>query len=349
MELQAPIEVRGRALALLAAAAVLCIAGDAAAESYALAWARSEEAASCPSQSELRTAVRARLPRDPFSEDATRVIEGYVHREGRVFVARIITRDLEGNALGTQTLEDRAESCAALGQAVVLALVVMIDPEAGGEGVAAPITAPLTAPVPAPAPVSAPVTVPTPVAVPVSVPVPVPAPTQVSSPLSASLGFHLDSGLLPRVSFGPRLAFAFDLSLPLRLLVAAAFLPEARRQTATDDFAFGLTFFSVGGCARLLDDTSVRLAVCGTFDIGAIHAVVYRPEPTQPGSLFWSAASFFAEGIVRLFEELHLEMDVGAVLPLNPQRFLVDGRDTPAFEQPTGAFLLHGALALHFR
>src|SRR5690348_4148994 len=73
-------------------------------ERYRLSWVRGKGAEECPSAGQLAEAVRQRLGRDPFSNDAPRDIEGNVARVDDVWQARLNVLGPDGAVLGSRDL-----------------------------------------------------------------------------------------------------------------------------------------------------------------------------------------------------------------------------------------------------
>jgi hypothetical protein len=72
------------------------------------------------------------------------LIDGLATKEGATWIARIYVRDTGGKMMGSRELRSDAADCAALGDAVVLAVALGIDPEVPED------TTPAPAPPPAP-------------------------------------------------------------------------------------------------------------------------------------------------------------------------------------------------------
>ncbi len=109
------------------------IAGRAAAEPSSgsptarLVYARGPGAEACPEESELRTAIAARLGYVPFREDAARTIRATLAREKGVLRASVEV-DSGGKAKGERRMESSANDCGELASAMTLAISIAIDP-----------------------------------------------------------------------------------------------------------------------------------------------------------------------------------------------------------------------------
>jgi hypothetical protein len=143
-----------------------------------LVYARAPEAASCPDETALRSAIAARLGYDPFFPWAKQTVVVQVWREGRRFRARLQLVGETGLAHGTRVLASEQTTCAELFDAAALAISIAMDslpkessppPDCGpGLGVRCPTD-------PAPTPTPAPESPPTPDAPPAPAVTPTPA------------------------------------------------------------------------------------------------------------------------------------------------------------------------------
>jgi hypothetical protein len=311
-----------------------------------LVWVRGERTENCDDRAGIARRVSARLGRDVFSDAAPRAIEGVVQHDGEHWAARLYLRDADGALVGSRNLTSDAPDCEPLEAAVTLAIALAIDPDAA---LRAPPTVAQTAPpavesprpAPAPIPPTAPPAAPPPAAAPS--PFPVPNRPQASpEPLAPARSPRRDgvrvtargviaAGLLPSASPG----FAWSAETPAgRVVLGTAgvlYLPETR--TAEGDFAFGLTLAWLGACAQAWGERAVSLAVCGKVLLGAIHAVVYKLEPTEPGDRIWSGASLAGQARFRIVGPLVVELGAEMVVPFTRSRFMVSGGDAPVFQE----------------
>jgi hypothetical protein len=85
------------------------------------------------------------------------------------------------------------------------------------------------------------------------------------------------------------------------------------------------------------------LAACGSLWGGALHAVVYRLTPTQPGDRAWAAAALSPRLRVALGPHVHVEVASHLFVPLIRQPFTVTGKSAPAFQEPSVALLSFAA------
>jgi hypothetical protein len=162
-----------------------------------LVYARAPEAASCPDETALRSAIAARLGYDPFFPWAKQTVVVQVWREGRRFRARLQLVGETGLAHGTRVLASEQTTCAELFDAAALAISIAMDslpkessppPDCGPDlDVRCP-----TDPAPTPTPTPAPESPPAPDAPPMPAPTPTPTPALVPSPWP---GLRFDVGL----------------------------------------------------------------------------------------------------------------------------------------------------------
>ena len=345
------------AFAAFAAFAVTAVSAAASAEppgpqTARLVWVRGERTESCDDGAAVAHRVATRLGRDVFSDAAPRSIEGVVTHDGAHWEARLYLRDARGALVGSRDLTSDAPDCEPLEAAATLAIALAIDPDAALRPLPSPDAAsptaaaapaataapPLALP-PAPPSVPTPSSVPTP---PPAHPPPAPPPevSRTAEPLPpqpprnavrVTARAVLGTGILPSASPG----FAWSAEAPAeRVLVGSAgvlYFPEVR--TAARDFAFGLTAAWLGACAQAWGGRPVSLAVCAKVLLGALHAVVYQLEPTEPGDRFWSGASLAGQARFRIVGPLVLEVGGELLVPITRQRFMVSGQSAPVFQE----------------
>lgn len=304
-------------------------------ESVELSWVRAEGAESCPDAASLRAGVSRRLGRDPFGAQPSLAIEAMATRDANAWNARIYARR-DNAALGTRTLDSAAPSCDSLADAVALAIALLIDPEAvARQARATTVTLP-TPPVPAPpsnpsasAPLSAALKPPAPSA---AQPNTAKAPEHMRHVL-AEAGAIASFGLLPGTAWGAGLAARVPLAAWLAAAVGFEFFPEREVTAAGGRFGFGLTAGSLGLCVEPLAPASFGLELCGQAELGAVHAVVYRLEPTVPGDRLFGAAGLSARIFVRPQRNLRISLGLGGCSPFAAYRFSVRGQSGTVFAQ----------------
>lgn len=309
--------VRGWWLAL--ALVVPAQLAAAQAEPHRFAWVRGPGAESCADAAAITSSVSARLGQNPFSPGAPRIIEGLTLARERGFAAHILVRERDGSLVGARLLESEAD-CDSLGAAVVLAIVLLIDPE--GTARARPPLMPRPPPPP-----------------------PSPEPPRYHGVAAARA--LISGGLLPSPSVGLALGLSGAIGDRWAWTLEVRFHPELRT-TGGGDFAFGLTAAGPGACARFAPWSWLQAEGCGAMLAGALHAVVFRPAPTAPGERPWIAAAGAVRVRAYLLSALSIELGAELLVPLLRHRFFVEGRDSTVFQQGP---VLPGAslgLAVHF-
>jgi hypothetical protein len=113
----------------------LCTARSAHATSgrtSALSWVQLPGAEACGGAPAIARAVEQRLGRPAFVSPAQAEfsIEGRAERDGARFRAVLVLRDSAGVQIGVRELESNAADCNELRENVILAVALMIDPEA---------------------------------------------------------------------------------------------------------------------------------------------------------------------------------------------------------------------------
>ena len=356
---------RGFRRALLAFSILALAARAAAADANAkptlrLVWVRGERTETCADGPTIGRRVSARLGRRVFSDAADRSIEGVIQHEGEHWDAHIYVRDAGGKLSGSRELTAEALDCAPIEAAATLAIALAIDPDAAlglPPSAAAPAVDVSMADLPEaslparvePPKMTAPAS-PSPAAsgsaprpdVPPAdaacrdAGAPPPAPPRLRD-ASLTLRPLVALGLLPTASLGVALSGEISASRWVRGTAGALVLPEVR--TAARDFAFGLSAAWLGACAQPWEGRGWAIAACGKVYLGAIHAVVYALEPTDPGDRIWSGAALNVEARARLIGPLALEAGFEFVVPLTRQTFQVEGRPAAIFQEPAVAGL----------
>ena len=210
--------------------------------------------------------------------------------------------------------------CTGLDAAVMLAIALVLDPEAA---LRPPARA--TAPAPPPPPPAPPDFPPPPPSCPVATPCPPvipPAPVVAREPFTVTGRAVLAGGLLPTTAGG----VAVDLPVyrALHVSAGALFLPEVR--TSTGNFGFGITAPWLGACAAPWRGSRFAVSFCEDLLLGAIHAVDYALVPTTPGDRFWGGAATEVDLRARLIGPLALEIGGELLFPLTRQEFTVEGQ-----------------------
>jgi hypothetical protein len=294
-----------------------------------LAWHRGAGAEICPGEAELGRRVAARIGRDPFADDARRTIEARVERSGEQWRAEIRLFDENARPIAArEPLESTAAGCAALAEAVVLAVALTIDPDAAlGAGAAAGAGASPAAPEPAPEQPAQ--TKPEPERPPASTPPRCPAcppqqPRKPPTPARASLRAIAAMGILPATAPGVSVAAEIEPVVPWSLGLAMIYLPEV--DSDDGDLAFGLTAVEPFVCAGLIRSVTSSLSACAGGQLGSMHALSRGLRPIEPGDNFWFAPTVGPRARVTVAHPAELEIGAAAVVPLTTHEFVVRGR-----------------------
>jgi hypothetical protein len=333
-----------------ALAAVLCVRlarAEATLETYRFAWTRGDGAGSCPSEADLARAVEARLHRQPFSDAATKTIEGNVTHADDVWRAELRVRDANGIVIGSRNLETTGADCAALEAAATLAIVLTIDPNAPlVEAATVPATTPSSRPgaspsaVPSAAPTPRQAPAPT-VAATTVAPEPCRPCRQPEPRVAVSLSAVSAFGLLPKTAFGVELAGHLGFG-QAKLVVGLRLLPGAN----TDDghLGIGLGTGSAAGCVGWRIGRG-RLSLCAGAEAGFISATARDLTPVDPGNYPWFALTA-GPRLTWPDAPLGLELGVSGVVPLLRQQFYVQAPDTAGFQtSAVGGILTLGVRA----
>ncbi len=313
-----------------------------------LSFSRGTGADTCLGEPQLEEQVQRRLGRDPFSPRADVSIEGNVVRADGTWRAVLDVRDRRGHALGHRELEAHDADCGPLGDALVLAIALAIDPEAGTTSLFPSSPEPTPASASLPAPLAPPVAPVAPVAATVAPPV-------IAAPVESAPSSDMTTVAPSCPECGPRevhgdvvvaaaggVAFGFfPKAAPVANVSALAgrgafhgslsmsFLPEQ----AAGSLALGLTFVGLGGCYDAVTVRSVVASACAEVQAGAIHAVVRDLTPLHPGDQLWLAAALGPRFGWTFLPPLRLEVAISAVVPLARKSFGVAGDRSPLFTE----------------
>ncbi len=289
---------------------------------YSLQVVRAEGAASCPSGAVLERDVTQRLGRNPFANDGERGIELVLERSETGWRAKLYLRIDATESDAARVLESDAPDCSDLGKSVALAVALAIAPEL-----------PPLEPPPKPEPVICPP------------PPPPPPPPPATLHGAATLRGLWSPNLLPSSSPGAALSVALRGEL-LGASFGGIFYPEAKLERDGRKLGFGISAGFLSGClwARTHDP---EMWSCLGARVGALHAVVYTPEPVHPGDRLWSAASMELGLRQTLFGRLFVDAGAAAIFPLVRHRFLVDANSTPIYQQ--GPAVVEGFVGLGLR
>ncbi|MEM9073965.1 MAG: hypothetical protein AAGE52_36065 [Myxococcota bacterium] len=318
------------------------MATSAHAQSYDLNWIAGEGTESCPREAMVAADVAARLQRNPFSSESPQQLFVELTRSATHWHAALAVRHANGEEGWSRPLQSASPSCDTLGDAVVLAIVLMIDP------------AMAVAPVPE---ADTPVETDAEADPETEAEAAAEAATETSPPveppdagfdprISAHAGASFAGGVLPEFAASAHLGVEGAIAGPLRWGFGMRFFPEV--QTASGDFAFGLTSFSLTLCAEGRPIERLLLGGCVSPMIGVIHAVVFEPDPTFPGDRAWAGLATDLSAQLRVVGPLWVRVEGGVLWSLLRRRFDVRNEPEPAFRQDLAGLNLAVSLALRF-
>jgi hypothetical protein len=245
-------------------------------------------------------------------------------------------RDAVGVLMGTRALSSTAPDCGVISRAAALTIAILIDPDAWGrEAPSTPTASPAE---------------PGPPAVPKLHSASEPERWPDAGGRIVALAMT-GTGFSPDITTGPALAGSVYVSRRIAISGLVGFFPEHRTTGAVGDFAFGLSYGELAGCLALPLWGASLWELCGGLLGGALHIVVYSPEPANPGQRWTAAASERTRVVLPLFGRTVLELGVGASEPFTRRSFYVGGAppgmDT-VFTQPAVAFAGWAGLGVHW-
>lgn len=267
----------------------------------------------CPTRAQFEGAVRERV-----AASSATVTLAVVKREGAY--EGQLTVESPGVESSRRVLADR--SCEQVVDALALIAALAVN-----ESADAPVAPPPAAPPP----------------------VPVAAPAiRVSPPPShaATTGFGGDGGAYRGVS--PHTAFGGELFAERTLHVGGILAPSIRLGIAATTAAttvdpgqarFVWAAGELGVCPiRIELGAGVAVAPCARFDLGALYARGTGVGQAERDTQLWLAPSALARIVWRIARHVGVELDVGAVVPLERNRYYFPP-STTVFEVPsiTGA------------
>lgn len=323
-----PVPIRSP-LSLLCVVILLLLSRQAPAAnaSYRLQLVRAEGAGSCPSAEQIERDVSARLGRNPFTAQGERGIEIVLQRGESAWQARLYLRVDAAETDAARLIESEAAECSELGQSVALAVALAIAPELPPEPPPAP---PPPAPEPCPPPP------------------PPPPPPEERPTLHGEGSFRAlaSPNLLPSAAAGAALALTFRGDL-IGAAFGGLFYPQTELRAQRTHLGFGLSAGFVSGClwART---SQPQIWSCIGARVGALHSVVFSPDPVEPGDKFWAAASTELAVRQHLLGRAFVELGIAAIFPLVRHRFEVDVSPAPVYQQGTASVEGFAGLGLRF-
>lgn len=303
------------------------------APSFELGWVRGPGAELCPAESDMAERVVARLGRNPFAARASHAIEASVSRAGDRFTALIVVRDAAGSAVGSRELALEASDCAAVADAVALAIALVIDPDAAlgpqtppAPALAAPASPEPAAPLPCPpARACAPCR---------ECPPPPPAPAESEASLALVARGGVAFGALPAAAPGGGLRGTAG-GERIRGMASVWLFPEQRAADAR--FSFGLAYAELGACAVIAREGTLALGACGGVSAGTIHAVVRDLPAPRAGERLCVGAEVGPELVIRVAGAVHAILGAELQVPLLAPEFYGELPGEPVFQRSVGA------------
>ncbi len=301
----------------LAVALVGLAAGAARAQpqpsAVSLTW---EAPAGCPSSERILAETDRILSDSTVRTDPPIEARARVRQDGEKWLLSLETR--RGDAVGTRELA--GESCTALGEAMIVILVLMIDPALMPETPPRLEPEPVAVVVPPPPPAKPPVAV----VVRPAAPPPAAVDCRWGRPALAlsALG---DLGALPAPAAGGELGFALR-RCALGASVAVRALVPRTGEAELDSSAGGDLWLAAGALALGLarDLGAIELGARGGLEVGAMSGRGVGINHPDSGRALWLAASAGAALRVPLAAQLAALAGLDLVVPLRRPRFVID-------------------------
>jgi hypothetical protein len=276
-----------------------------------LAWVRADGAERCPDASVLRRSLAARLGRDAIADDAPFSFEVVASREApsAPWSASVFVRDASGSLLAERRLTAPTDDCAALTDAVALALAVTLDDAPPDAPVAPPVVAP---PPPSPAPPPAP-------------PPPARAPVARRWRFAARAlgGIAVAIAAAPSPVVGVRV----ELTPPRgpRLYAGASWITSSTSAFAPGEVGVSIAGASLGLCPLVARTGSLDLALCAGVFAGTLTAEGRGFVTNRAETLPYVALEAAPTARWNLSRHLDLSATLEALVPLIRDRLVVDG------------------------
>lgn len=272
-----------------------------------------EAPAGCPPSERILAETDRILAGSTVRTDPPIEAHARVRQDGERWVLSLETR--RGDAVGNRELA--GESCTALGEAMIVILVLMIDPALVPE--TPPRLEPIAAPAPPPPPPPPPVAVSRPAPAP-----PPPAGCRWNRPaLAASL--LGDVGALPAPAAGGELGFGLRRCALSASAALRAFVPRTG-EAELDAGAGGDLWLAAGGAALGLARPvgPLELGARGAVEIGAMSGRGVGINHPDSGRALWLAAGAGATLRLPLGDALAAVLGLDLLVPLVRPRFVID-------------------------
>ncbi len=294
-------------------------------------WARQAGAELCPSEQELRQKVTALVGGDPFVRSDGPIVRGVVRREAGMLIATLSLRE-KGEPAKSRELHTDAGSCAALADAVALAIALSIERlPVEGPAARAPESPTDRAPVLDRAETERDERRRNPA-------------RWADRAWSTLAQAHWTLGSLPRPTTGLGVALRYRMSDRILGAVGGLWLPPADER---GQFTVGLTSARLGACVESLRASPFALAHCAYGMLGAVQVKRDAATVSEAGTHPWYAASMTTAASARLSESWVAEAGVEGTVPLTRPTYLTTECPTVGFQEPVatlGLFLSLGML-----
>jgi hypothetical protein len=290
----------------------------------------------CDSSEALREKIATALGRDPFSSVDAPDFRGTVQHDGTVLTARLWLRERDGTetsrelrANASSEPEAMARDCAALTDAVALALALSLD-RRPARGRARPRSGETANPARKTALGDSGITSEGPS-----------TPPRFS--VLAEVGWRL--GLLPRASAGLGLTLRYWLGPRVALTAGGEWLPP---QSERGQFSVGLTTARVGVCAEVYQSPSFGILGCTEPMVGALRVHNEAGFVDEAGTHPWFGLGLSGRMRTRLSGSWGAEFALGSVAPI--RRPVYETLECPfvGFQQPLATLGVSAAAGLQF-
>ncbi len=317
--------------------AAVCATLPALAESGASArfvWQRDFGAEMCDSGDRLRDKVSAILGRDPFSGVDAPEFRGTIQRDAEMLTARLWLRERDGSETSRELRspigsdpDTSARDCAALTDAVALALALSLDRHA--PSAARPRRQRAAAAPPAELADRGVLH------------------ERASRPPRAAVfaeaGWRL--GLLPRAAAGLGVTVRYWLGARFAVTAGGEWLPA---QSERGQFSVALTTAKVGVCAEVYQTPSFGILGCTEPMAGALQVENEAGAVADAGSHAWFGLGLNGRLRTRLSSTWGAEFALGSVVPARRPVYETLACPLVGFQQPSATLGLSAAAGLQF-
>jgi len=323
---------------------------------YSLSLVRGQAAEQCPSGRELTHDVERRIGRPVFDSEGLRSFEVQMDREAGTYHSQVYVRGADGQSIGRRALESSEASCGPIFQATVLAIALVIDPDAalperaGSVAAFAPLASEGAAPPPA---TNAP-----PISATAHAPSPTPGgplttarsapPRERRTETEISARGLLSTAMVPGASAGLALHFSARSPEHWGVALGAVYLAPGRALTSTGEVWVGLTSATLGVTFEAAATQQVRLVLEAGAWAGVLQSTVLRPTPNGSGPFPFLAMDAGAHVELKLTRGVFAEIGVVGLSPLLRHELLVAHIERPLWQEPALGGLVFFGLGASF-